>query len=151
MSVDVIDNREELSKYHEPTSLELHGSVSLGWDYFVYYLCSIFIKKNTLLFLNLTFKPLPAHECFITREFKYYASNLKNGLWLNIAQQWKKIINLHGLNGTRKENWCIFRSIANLWITENYCVNSNRTMSNKVWYYAIIISFRETLCRFSIR
>lgn len=30
MSVDVIDNREELSKYHEPTSLELHGSDSLG-------------------------------------------------------------------------------------------------------------------------
>lgn len=47
-------------------------------------------KKNTLLFLNLTFKPLPEHECFITREFKYYASNLKNGLWLNIAQQWNK-------------------------------------------------------------
>lgn len=36
------------------------------------------------------FKPLPANECFIIREFKYYASNLKNGFWMNIAQQWKK-------------------------------------------------------------
>lgn len=148
MSVNFIDNREDLSKYHGPTSIELHDCVSLGWHYLEYYLRNIIIK-NILLFFHLTFKPLPANECFIIREFKYYASNLKNGLWLNIAQQWKRIIYLHALNGRRKENWCIFRSIANLWITENYCVNINSTMSNKVWYYAIIISFRETLGRFS--
>lgn len=82
MSVDVIDNWEEFSKYYELILFELYGSVLLGWDYFVYYFCSIFIKKNILLFLNFIFKLLLVYECFIIWEFK---SNLKNGFWLNIV------------------------------------------------------------------
>lgn len=56
--------------------------------------CSLTIKRCLIVFrhnvVSRWFKPSPANECFIIREFKYYASNLKNRLWLNIAQQWKK-------------------------------------------------------------